>query len=189
MDRIEIEHFAPGHARRAARLVRTTFDAFVAPDCTEEGCRTFHVFASAARMRERLRNGHFGYLAWAGPTLAGVLVVREPAHLLTLFVDAHHHRRGIARALLLRALQTVRANAVQVSAMTVNASPYAVAAYERLGFEREAPLFLKNGIASVPMRRVLDDAFWTTASQPGPREIACAARHFDGNLHDETDQR
>lgn len=167
MDQLEIRPFAPIDAGAAARLLRETFDAFVAPDCTAEGCRAFRAFLAPQRLRERLATGHFGYLAWDEENLAGVLMVREPAHLLSLFVDARCHRRGIARALLRRALETVRANAVQVAAMTVNASPYAVEAYARMGFKLEGPRHLNNGVANIPMRLPLDEGFWDAASQQG----------------------
>lgn len=163
MDRIAIRAFIAADAASASLLVREVFDAFVAIDCTPEGRRAFHEFAAPERLRERLANGHFGYIAAAENTLAGVLMVSEPAHLLMLFVRPAFHRRGIAKRLLALALAHIHKASVRVAAMTVNASPYAVKAYRHLGFELDGPSLVKNGISCVPMRLVLTDSFWTRA--------------------------
>jgi len=77
--------------------------------------------------------------------LAGFIAIRPPSHLFHLFVAQPFQRRGVARALWDHA----RGDAV---AFTVNSSPYAIPAYEAMGFRCDGPLACHNGVTFQPMR-------------------------------------
>ena len=78
--------------------------------------------------------------------LCGVIAIREKSHVYHLFVRSDAHRRGIARALFDHARRHSGANT-----FTVNSSPYATRAYERLGFKATGPQCSENGLDFVPM--------------------------------------
>jgi GNAT superfamily N-acetyltransferase len=79
--------------------------------------------------------------------LVGMLHLREPRHVAMLFVRSSFQRSGIARALLASAGD---ANCE----FTVNSSPNAVGAYERLGFRVTGPEQCVRGIRSTPLQRL-----------------------------------
>jgi len=85
--------------------------------------------------------------------LAGVIVVRGGTHLFHLFVAGPFQGQGHARQLWLHALQQSHAAVDGAGGMTVNATPFAQAFYERLGFVATGPRVETRGIAFVPMRR------------------------------------
>ena len=67
-----------------------------------------------------------------------------------MFVDKEHHRKGIAKQLFHTVLEKLKENK-SVTQMTVNSSPYAVKAYERLGFIKTGEQQEKDGIIFIPM--------------------------------------
>jgi GNAT superfamily N-acetyltransferase len=133
---------------RVAALVRRVHAAFVAPDESPEGRATFARYAAAEAMAARAGD-HQIWLAEAGDALVGVLEVRGGAHVALLFVDGARQRRGIGRGLLGAAFGAAAA----WPALTVNSTPDAVGAYERLGFVATAPPQEQHGLRFVPMRR------------------------------------
>jgi len=92
-------------------------------------------------------SGHATYVAERGGELVGMLHLRAPCHVAMLFVQSSLQRSGIARALLASAGQ---ANCE----FTVNSSPNAVAAYERLGFRVTGSEQCVHGIRFIPMQRL-----------------------------------
>lgn len=93
---------------------------------------------------------HFHYLiAEDGADLAGAVALRDGRHLFHLFVAPAYQRQGLARALWAAVQQGA---AKDLETFTVNASPNAVAVYERLGFTAHGPRTEVNGIAFVPMK-------------------------------------
>jgi ribosomal protein S18 acetylase RimI-like enzyme len=100
-----------------------------------EGLARFIKEFSPDLVRERIRSPEYQYyLAMLGNDLAGVCAIRGKSHLYNLFTAKALHRKGVARGLWVRALDDIRSNGV--TEVTVNASNYAVPAYERLGFVR-----------------------------------------------------
>ena len=71
-----------------------------------------------------------------------------------MFVDKRHHRKGVARQLLNTVVAEIKSNE-GITQMTVNSSPYAVEAYERLGFVKTGEQQEKDGIIYIPMARQL----------------------------------
>jgi ribosomal protein S18 acetylase RimI-like enzyme len=86
--------------------------------------------------------------------LAGVAAIRSNAHLYYLFVGKAHQRTGLARRLWLRVLQDSLALG-NPGRFTVNASNYAVDAYEKLGFRRTESTRQKDGVLYNPMHLVV----------------------------------
>ena len=128
----------------AMALCWQVFLQFEAPDYPPEGVAAFRSYIDDEKAVQALTV--LG--AFDGMELTGVLAA-EGNHVALFFVDPAYHRRGVGRALLKRLLDE-RQNAT----LTVNAAPYAVEIYRRLGFyptdqERLAP----DGIRYRPMER------------------------------------
>ena len=71
-----------------------------------------------------------------------------------LFVKASHPRRGVARKLFAVAKMSCKEEnkkKVGKAFITVNASPYAVEVYKKLGFSRLSEEQIKDGIRFTPM--------------------------------------
>lgn len=90
-------------------------------------------------------------LGYLGDELAGVVAVRDHAHLYHLFVAAKWQGRGFGRLLWQAARKCALPKNVD-GVFTVNASPFALAMYRHLGFVAAAPRAEHDGIAYIPMR-------------------------------------
>ena len=142
----------PAETAAAATLAREVFDQFVAPHYQPEGVTEFHSYASAEALSQRHLSGYITLVAEDSNELVGMLHLREAHHVSMLFVRSARQRTGIARALLASA----GAHAGDMDCeLTVNSSPNAVSAYERLGFRIIGPEQCVHGIRFVPMQRVL----------------------------------
>jgi GNAT superfamily N-acetyltransferase len=117
----------PSETAAVSSLAREVFDQFVAPHYQTEGVAEFHRYASVEALSQRHNSGHITLVAEHSGELAGMLHLREPRHVSMLVVRSSLQRRGIAGGLLASA---GNANCE----FSVNSSPNAVAAYERLGF-------------------------------------------------------
>jgi ribosomal protein S18 acetylase RimI-like enzyme len=105
----------------------------------------------ADAIRKFLEGTHRYHVAEIDGALAGFIGVRENKHLYHLFVAKAAQRRGIARALWEHAKRECAANGNSGS-YTVNSSDYAICVYERLGFRRDGPAKMANGIEYNPMK-------------------------------------
>ncbi len=142
---------AAADCRAAAELARRVFWEFVAPGCTALGVKTFEEHASPQAVRERLDAGNIFLVAETGGRIEGVLELKRLGHVSMLFVDGERHRRGLGRALWKEGLAALEKLEGPVEEVTVNASLFAVRAYERLGFVRTGGEELRKGMRFVPM--------------------------------------
>lgn len=131
-------------------LACEVFDQFVAPHYQPEGVTEFHRYAAAEALSERHEAGHTTLVAESSGDLLGMLHLRKPCHVSMLFVRSSFQRGGISRGLLAAAA----ALAGDTDCLfTVNSSPNAVSAYERLGFRITGSEQCIHGIRFVPMQR------------------------------------
>ncbi|GLC24214.1 GNAT family N-acetyltransferase [Roseisolibacter agri] len=140
----------------AAALAQRVYDAAIAPHESPEGRASYARYASPEAMRARAANHAVTVAEEDDGALVGVLEVRDGTHVSMLFVDPRCQRAGVGRALLGHAFGAPEA----WPALTVNSTPGAVDAYERLGFVAEAPgeVVERNGIRFVPMCRAAGGA-------------------------------
>lgn len=139
----------------AAALIRQVFDEFEAPEYARQGIETFHRFIAPEALATQLRSG--AMQAWGalrGERLTGVVAITRRNHISLLFVDKSCHRQGIARALFAVVRDLCR-TAPELSRITVNSSPYAVAVYRRLGFIPTSAEQTVDGIRFTPMEYLL----------------------------------
>ena len=125
-------------------LVWQVFCAFEAPDYGPEGTAAFRRFLWNSQETDALDV----WGAYEGQRLLGVLATRRGRrHIALCFVDGDHHRQGIGRALFRALLAESCARPI-----TVNASPYALPFYRKLGFVPTGPEQTADGIRFTPMQ-------------------------------------
>lgn len=88
--------------------------------------------------------------AFYSQRLVGILATRSVSHISLLFVDAQHHRQGIARALFGQLCDALSSDPA-IRSITVNSSAYATTIYPRLGFSPTGPERTTDGIRYTPM--------------------------------------
>lgn len=136
-------------------LAWRTFLRFEADDYSPEGVKNFENFITDSTLYRMFIVGSYQlFVALDGKKMVGMLTLRDGTHISLLFVDERYHRRGIGRALM-QYLSNYLLTEVQASRVTVNASPYGVAFYHRLGFRDLRPQEKKDGIIYTPMEFVL----------------------------------
>jgi len=148
---VTIRDAEPEDAEAISALILSLTSFFLADPADPEAAAPFFATISPEALRANLTDGRYRYqLAESGGELAGVVGVRNDAHLYHLFVAAPFHRQGLAARLWAAARQAARA-AGNPGRFTVNSSRYAVPVYRRLGFRVTGPEVLKDGIAFIPM--------------------------------------
>jgi ribosomal protein S18 acetylase RimI-like enzyme len=143
-------HIRPMRAEElpeVAALATRVFDESIAPTYSAEGIASYRDYATAANFASRAGD-HRLLVAERDGEIIGMLELRGAAHVSMLFVSPSEQRRGIGRLLL------AAADAMSdAEVMTLNATPNAVPAYVRLGFEATGEEQERNGIRFVPMSR------------------------------------
>lgn len=133
------------------------------------GRRSFMEYAAPAKMAARAREDHFVLLALTKDRIAGILEMRNGAHVSLLFVEPEFQGRGVGGTLLKKAVAICRASGQSGGDVTVNASPNARGAYEKMGFKATGPYQTIGGVRSVPMKRIQGDPDERTRSAAGGR--------------------
>lgn len=127
---------------QALDLIWEVFLEFDASYYTEEGIKAFR---ASLDDKERTRA-----MKWYGVfdmgELAGILAIREDRHFGAFFVKGEYQGRGYGRMLF----ETMKKDHDKQE-FTVNASPYAVKIYERLGFVPTDKEQTVNGLRFTPM--------------------------------------
>lgn len=139
------------------------------------GAEAFLVSMSADAIASYIQDPGFHYLvAWAEDgSMAGAAALRSDNHLFHLFVSPAWQRQGVATQLWQAVWDDARAQGREQRAFSVNATPYAVPFYERMGFAVSGPRVETRGIAFIPMVR--------PGSASGT-EAACGAQACDTNI-------
>lgn len=108
----------------------------------------FH-FVNPSAMQARVRSGGFVLVASQSDKLVGMLEFVPPDHIAMLFVLMR--RQAIAKELLARIVNQVRAASPGVSKLTVHSSRSAEPIYRRMRFRQVGTVTTKNGITYIPM--------------------------------------
>jgi GNAT superfamily N-acetyltransferase len=95
--------------------------------------------------------GHYQlFVAVYGNKCLGMLTIREKSHISLLFVDGDYHYNGIGSALI-KFVSDYVLTEEGIDKLTVNASPYAIDFYHRLGFRDTHKETVADGIKFTPM--------------------------------------
>lgn len=139
----------------AMALAWKTFMQFEADVYTAEGIRNFEDFITDTTLHRMFIMGVYQmFVALDRKQIVGMLTLRNTSHISLLFVDGKYHRRGIGRALI-EYLREYLLSEAGISRITVNAAPYGVAFYHKLGFRDLRPEEEKDGIRYTPMEFIL----------------------------------
>lgn len=139
---IEVIKLPKERFREATELIWQVFQVFEVPDFPKEGVLEYKRILD---LTEREGNITF-YTAMENNIVVGALGMRENNHIGYFYVKESHHKRGIGKMLFTKILQEYNGS------ITVNACPYGVPIYERLGFIKTDSQQNKNGIIFTPMR-------------------------------------
>jgi GNAT superfamily N-acetyltransferase len=153
---ISYQLFKNGQEAIVSDLVWEVFSEFEAPDYSAEGVDTFKAFINPEKLADQIKNYGFKvYCCFEANVLVGVIAFRDISHISLLFVKKSHHKNGIAKGLLERAVKELLREKPDLDKITVNSSPFAVKIYEKLGFKAIDTMLEKDGIKYTPMSKSL----------------------------------
>ena len=116
-----------------------------------KGVASFEDFITSSALKRMFDLGVYQVMgAYDKGKLVGMISLRNESHISLLFVDSRYHKRGIGRALGLALAAYARTEMGQEK-FTVNASPYGVEFYHRLGFWDAGIQREQDGIIFTPM--------------------------------------
>lgn len=142
---ITVRQLKGNEVSRGLELVWEVFKVYEAPDYPKEGIEEFYKSIHDPNYLSMLQI--FG--AFREEKIVGVIATRNGgSHVALFFVAGKYHRQGIGKKLF----ETVLAQCTQ-DEMTVNAAPYAVPIYEKLGFKITDEEQSVNGVRYNPMIR------------------------------------
>ena len=151
MNNLTIRQARPGDAAAVSALIAPLLPLLTL-EPSGAGAGKFIETMQAPAIARVLADQRYDYqLGYVDDELAGVVAVRDHAHLFHLFVAARWQGRGFGRLLW----QAARKRALPGNAagvFTVNSSPFALEMYRHLGFVASAPRAEHDGIAYIPMR-------------------------------------
>lgn len=139
----------------AMALAWKTFQRFEADDYGPIGVRNFEDFITDPALHRMFVMGSYQlFVALDRDRIVGMVTLRGTTHISLLFVDENYHKQGIGRALM-EYLENYLLTEVGADRMTVNASPYGVGFYHKLGFKDVRPEECRDGIIYTPMEFIL----------------------------------
>lgn len=134
----------------AMDLAWRTFLRYEAGDYTNEGIRSFQEFVSDGRLEQLfLRGSYHLYVATHDGEIVGMITKRDVRHISLLFVDSDYHKMGIGKALITYLAAELRKD--DITGMTVNAAPYGIGFYHKVGFKDVGQEEEAEGIRYTPM--------------------------------------
>lgn len=147
----QIRKAEPVEWETAMELAFKVFLKFEAQDYGPEGIRSFADFVSDERLKKMFLQGEYLlYVAMEEEKMIGLISLRSGNHISLLFVEPEYHRRGVGSALI-RYMQSYLLHHTKQQKMTVNASPYGVPFYHKVGFTDTGCETTKDGIIYTPM--------------------------------------
>lgn len=139
----------------AMALVWKTFLKYESEDYTQEGIQHFQDFITDSTLYRMFLTGSYEMIvAVENKKIIGVITVRSGGHVSLLFVDEAYHKRGVGKSLV-QYLCNYLLTEAGISRITVNASPYGVGFYHKMGFCDTGLERWQNGILYTPMEFVL----------------------------------
>ena len=139
----------------AMALAWRTFMQFEACDYTPEGIESFQDFITDTVLYRMFVMGAYQLFgAYHNNQMVGMISLRDETHISLLFVDRRYHKMGIGRGLIEYVSRYVLTEEGHES-ITVNAAPYAIGFYHRMGFVDTTTEQAIDGILYTPMQRRL----------------------------------
>ena len=134
----------------AMELAWRTFQKFEAPEYGEPGTSHFLEFISDQKLYDMFLIGEYKVaVAKCNGKVIGVVTLRSGHHVSLLFVDEHFHKKGIGKKLLSFAQEEFLPP--MDMRLSVNAAPYAIEFYKKVGFMGDSELQMADGITYLPL--------------------------------------
>lgn len=141
----------------AMEMIWRTFMKFESEDYGEEGIENFRRFINDPLLRRMFLLGTYHmYVAVLDEKIVGAVSLRDKNHISLLFVEDKYHKKGIGR----RLTDTICAFTKEEygkKEITVNASPYGLEFYKKVGFHATSPLTVNGGIKYTSMMKKIGD--------------------------------
>ena len=132
-------------------LAYKVFLKFESEEYGDEGTRNFFEFVSDQNLKKLFLLGKYVmFVAKKENDIIGLISVRSGNHISLLFVDERYHRKGVASSLMKSLVRYMKEN-TKYTSLTVNASPYGVPFYHKLGFVDTDVQTKQDGIIYTPM--------------------------------------
>ena len=139
----------------AMSLAWRTFMQFEASDYTPEGIESFKDFITDSVLYRMFVMGIYQlFCAYDRDKIIGMISLRSETHISLLFVDEKYHMKGVGRMLMEYLCEYVLKEEGH-NRLTVNAAPYAVGFYHKLGFYDTGKTETKEGITYTPMELII----------------------------------
>ncbi|MBO5286968.1 MAG: GNAT family N-acetyltransferase [Clostridia bacterium] len=140
---LEFKKIEKERNNEALDLVWQVFSIFEVPDFPPEGALEYKRIIDETRT---LRNVEF-YACLDNDKIVGVLGMRDNNHIGYFYVDPQYHKRGIGKTLF-----NLMKGDYEKKEFTVNAAPYGVPVYRRLGFVETDTIQNLRGVIFTPMK-------------------------------------
>ena len=156
-DEIIIRKAVMADWEKTMNMVWRTFLKFDAKDYCEKGVESFRDFVSDPILRRMFLLGTYNmYVATCQEKIVGMVSLRDENHISLLFVDAAYHKMGIGRKLI-ETIGIFVKEEYGKEDITVNAAPYGLDFYKKIGFESVSPLMENDGITYTTMKKQLGE--------------------------------
>lgn len=153
MEEIEICEAMPEDWEYAMELAFRVFLKFEAKEYGKEGTDAFVNFITDEMLKKLFLSGHYIlFVAKKNKEIVGLISIRNGNHISLLFVDATLHRMGIGSKLIEKVVSYLKSDSLFQS-VTVNAAPYAIDFYKKVGFIETGEMSQEGGIIYLPMVR------------------------------------
>lgn len=135
----------------AMELAFRVFLKYEAMEYGPEGIRSFAEFVTDETLKKLFLQGNYLlFVAVEDKKIIGLISLRSGNHISLLFVDQDYHRCGVGTSLV-KCLQSYLLMNTKYQKMTVNAAPYGIPFYHKLGFKDTGYETKKDGIIFTPM--------------------------------------
>ena len=135
----------------AMELAFKTFLKYEGFEYGAEGIRNFAEFVTDESLKKMFLLGEYLlFVAVEEENIIGLISLRSGNHISLLFVDSDYHRCGVGTSLI-KYLQSYLLMHTRHQKMTVNAAPYGIPFYHKLGFKDTGYETKKDGIIYTPM--------------------------------------
>ena len=155
MENIIIRKIKADEVEAAMKLALEVFMEFEAPDYGPQGVDTFkRDIVENPVYIENVKKGLCPiYAAFDGEKMVALMGIRSSkTHINLVFTKKEYHRRGIARAIFAYLLNDLLSENPELKEITLNASPYGLPFYLKIGFIPLTEEQQINGIRYTPMK-------------------------------------
>ena len=146
---MQVRHANVGDAPAISELVQAGFVERIAPDWELSAQQHFMLENEADKLAPKIESAALCLVCEHDTLLLGVIFLPRPTLVQLFFVAPGHLRKGVGRTLWNAVRMHLEERHPEVKTVELNSSPYAVRAYEALGFfPISKPYWRKGAVAT-----------------------------------------